>query len=530
MSFKALAPLAIAASLVLPASALAAECPVAPDPSALPDAAALKRMTTFEAQLGSRPTGSRAQARFVASLRMAMRAVPGVKLSEIPFRVNRWTARRSTLHLIVGGRRVRVPIAGPVPYSQRTPKRGVAGPLAFIDDAEPITSANAGGRVVVRPAPAGSVANALFFLPVVSYASYDPEHTIDPAGVFRGDFLNYNARVKDLRDAKAAGAKAILFVKDRPRRQLIGHYEPYEGTSWGVPGLFLGADEGKRLTDALAVGGAPRARVTLRVRRRKVRTPTLLATLPGQSPQKLVIESHTDGTNAAEDNGPVAMVAMARYFANLPLDCRPRTLQFAFSTAHFYQRVTSPTLRHGGSGELARRLDAEYDKGLVSAVVVLEHLGAIEYDGVPRKGGRPGVRLEPTGLRAIQFIAITPSPALVGAVDGVVRAYDMQRTLMLQGADAPGSTVPSHCSFGGEGTPYNQALLPTVAAIAAPQSLYDPPFGLEGIDFEVMREETLGFTELINRMQVMPQASVAGTVPLDRMRRAQGAEGCPSEN
>ena len=84
MSFKAVVPLAVAASLALPAVATGAECPVAPDPSALPDAAALKRMSAFEARLGSRPTGSRAQARFVASLRTAMRAVPGVSLSEIP--------------------------------------------------------------------------------------------------------------------------------------------------------------------------------------------------------------------------------------------------------------------------------------------------------------------------------------------------------------------------------------------------------------------------------------------------------------
>jgi hypothetical protein len=83
------------------------------------------------------------------------------------------------------------------------------------------------------------------------------------------------------------------------------------------------------------------------------------------------------------------------------------------------------------------------------------------------------------GLRAIQFIGITPSPALVAAVAEVVRNYNMERTILLQGADAPGSTVPSHCNFGGEGTPYNVHLLPTIGVISAPQSLYDPPFGME---------------------------------------------------
>jgi hypothetical protein len=163
-------------------------------------------------------------------------------------------------------------------------------------------------------------------------------------------------------------------------------------------------------------------------------------------------------------------------------------------------------------------------------VLVLEHLGAIDYEGFPRADGGPGEELRPTGLRAIQFIGVTPSPALVGAVGAVVQGYDMQRTIALQGADAPGATVPSHCNFGGEGTPYDQHLLPTIGVIAAPQSLYDPSFGLEGIDFEVMRSELLGYTELVNRLGTMPQAAIAGAIPAERAQRAAGGAGCPLEN
>jgi hypothetical protein len=179
---------------------------------------------------------------------------------------------------------------------------------------------------------------------------------------------------------------------------------------------------------------------------------------------------------------------------------------------------------------IAEQLDREYDDGTVSAVVVLEHLGALSYSAVPRRDGGPGQVLEQNGLREIQFVAVTPSPPLVRAVEDVVRKYDMQRTILLQGADAPGPHVPSHCSFGGEGTPYNQRLLPTVAAIAAPQTLYNPRFGMEGIDFQVMRDETLGYTELLHRMSTMSQADVAGAVVLDRERRRAGGETCPPEN
>ena len=531
--FGALAAVAVAllagagdAAAQLPA---AGGCPVAPDASAFPDAAALRQMNSI-IDHGVRPTGGAAQAAYIRWIRSRLRGVPGIELSELRFPIERRTAVSTTLKLRVGRTVRRIAIAGAIPDARGTSRRGAAGPLVEIPEDQPITAGNARGRIVLRPAPAGSVPTADFFLPVVSWATYDPNNQIDPTGTFYGDFINYNKRVADLRAAAAAGAKGLLFAKDLPRRQLIDHFEPYEGSAWGVPGAFLGADQGKRLRDALASGRGPTARITLRSRRKRVVTPSVLATIKGQSPERLVIDSHTDGTNAAEDNGPVAMVAMARYFAGLPAECRPRTIEFAFSTAHFYQRVANPQERHGGAGQLAAMLDRDYDKGTVSAVVVLEHLGALDYDAVPRGGGRPGQVLRQNGLRAIQFVAVTPSPSLVSTVRDVVQKYDMQRTIMLQGADAPGGTVPSHCSFGGEGTPYNVHLLPTVGAIAAPQSLYDPKFGLDSIDFDVMHSEMLGYTELLNRMASMSQPDIAGQVTLERRQRDAGGAPCPPEN
>jgi hypothetical protein len=506
-----------------------AQCPTAPDPAALPDAAALREMNAFVAGLGVRPTGSHAHVRYIGWIRRQLEAIPGVELSELEFPIERWSARRTKLVMSVAGRAVRLPVADAIPYCAPTSTRGVTAPLVLVPADQPIGAANASGRIVVRPAPAGSLPNAVFQLPIISWETYDPHGTIDPLATFYGDFIAYNNRVADLRNAAAAGAAGILFVKELPRSQVVDHYEPYEGTEWGVPGAFLGADEGKQITDALAAGAQPSARLVTRARVKHVVTPSVIATIPGQSAQRIVVDSHTDGTNAVEDNGPVAMVAMARYFAALPLECRPRTIQFAFSTAHFYQRVADPAVRDGGAEQLARQLDQDYDDGTVSVVLVLEHLGAIDYEPVARPDG-VGSTLEPSGLRAIQFIGVTPSPALVAAVGGVVRSYDMQRTILLQGSDVPGNTVPKHCSFGGEGTPYERHLLPTVGVIAAPTSLYDPAFGLEGIDFAIMHDELLGFTELVSRLGAMNQSDIDGDVPSERAERAAGAPACPEAN
>jgi hypothetical protein len=514
---------------VLPGLASAQGCPVAPDPSALPAAKTLKRWNGVIDD-GVRPTGSPAQHRYIRWIEDKLRGVEGVELSRIRHSIDRFTPRSTTLQLGKGKKAQRLAVAAPVPYAKPTGRQGVKAPLTFVPDEEAITAENSAGKIVLRHAPAGSIQQALLLLPVVSWGMYDPDGTIDPTENFYGDFINYNARVADLRAARQAGARGVIFYKDLPHRQVIDHYEPYEGERWRVPAVFVGADQGKRLADAISGGGEPTVRLTLRARFKRVSTRTVFATVAGQSPERIVVDSHTDGTNAAEDNGPVAMVGMARYFAQLPMECRPRTIQFAFVTGHFYQRIADPDKRHGGAGVVAEQLDRAYDEGTVSSVVVLEHLGALSYEAVPRTGGRPGDVLRQNGMREIQFVAVTQSPALVDTVDEIVRSYDMRRTIMLQGADAPGTTVPVHCSFGGEGTPYNQHLLPTVAAIAAPQSLYNPVFGLEGIDFNVMRDEMLGYTELLNRLGSMPQADVAGLVTVDRQRRAMGGEACPSEN
>jgi hypothetical protein len=518
------------AVVVRPAATQAAACPTTPDPRSLPSAATLERMNAFVARLGVRPTGSVAQMDYIAWIRRQLRGLRGVRLSELRFPINRWTASTTRLRIRAGAGAgwTTLPVADAIPYSKPTGSTGVTAPLSVIPDSEPITAGNARGRIVLREADAGSVSLAVFGLPIIAWDTYDPGATIKRSGSFLGDFIAYNDRVKDLRDAGAAGAKGILFVKNLPLSQIRGHYEPYEGIEWSLPGIFLGADQGQVISRAIGAGRPVTGRITVIARTRRVVTPSILATIRGVSPQRIVVDSHTDGTNAVEDNGPVAMVVMARYLDSLPARCLPRTVEFAFSTAHFYQRVASPSVRDGGAEQLAQRLDRDYPRGTVSVVLALEHLGARDYEQSPRGHGKPGYVLKPNGLRAIQFIGVTPSPPLLATVESVVRRYRMLRSVLLRGSDAPGNTVPAHCSFGGEGTPYEKHLLPTIGVISAPQYLYDPAFGLPAIDFGVMHSELLGYTDLVLRLGRMRQSDIAGQVTSERRERSAGAPACPS--
>src|SRR4051794_20233509 len=168
--------LACVGALACAAPALA-DCPVAPAPGALPDAAGLRSMNAFLGPLGARPTGSPQQRAYIDWIRHQVRAIPGVKLSEQNFTIDRWSAQATKLRIRVDGRPTVLPVADAIPYTRDSGSKGVAGPAAVIPDDQAITAANARGRVVVRHAPAGSVPMYDFLLPVVSWESYDPNQT-----------------------------------------------------------------------------------------------------------------------------------------------------------------------------------------------------------------------------------------------------------------------------------------------------------------------------------------------------------------
>jgi hypothetical protein len=242
----------------------------------------------------------------------------------------------------------------------------------------------------------------------------------------------------------------------------------------------------------------------------------LIGTLPGRSRERIVLASHTDGMNAVWDNGPTSILALAEYFAGLPRECRPRTLEFVLSTAHLH-------LSENGAHNYAHKeLDPAYDEGTVAFVIALEHLGAKEFLRVPRRG-RPGFELRSTGLSEPFVTFSHESPVSLQALMGSVIERDLRRTWILRGADAPQAGFPPHRSYGGEGGAYHGALLPTLAGITGPNTLYNPAFGLdELVDFRLMREQTMTFGDVVFKLQGLPRELIAGADTVYRAGRRLG--------
>lgn len=516
--------IALAACGLAPAAANAARCPTVADSDALVGAQALRGWNRAIDDFGVRTTGSRNHVRYVDWLERRFDSVPGMRVRSLRYRFHRWQARSASLRVDLGGRQRTLTPAAPVPYSRPAPASGPTAPLVYLPTETDITAANSAGKIVVRDLIGGSLPNSVF--EVVAWSIFDPRKTLDPDGIYKRDWLNGQPAV-DMAAAGEAGAAGLLFVHEFPRAEIGGHYRPYEGIHWKVPALHLGVDEGEQVKQAIAAGSAGAGRIVLNAETtRRTRTRTLVAKLDGPGRRRVIVETHSDGVNALWDNGSVPMLAIARYFAKLPRRCRPGPMEFVLTTAHLYQRLDGRS--HGAGDELyARQIDRAYDRGTVALVLALEHFGAYEWEALPRSGGRPGLTLRRTNRTEPSTTFVTESAILVSTLQRAVKRRNVERSLLLKGtALADDSHVPPYCSFGGEGTPYMRHLIPTVGFITAPWTLFSSAYGLEQIDFGLVRRQTLQFTDFLLGLRGVPQSKIAGKTTGYRKERKRGKATC----
>ena len=111
----------------------------------------------------------------------------------------------------------------------------------------------------------------------------------------------------------------------------------------GVPLVTISQDEGFRLRDILGQGKGVNIDLKLDIKNRKnVKTANLLARLPGVSTEEVVIAAHTDGFfQGAMDNaaGLASTLEMARHYAAMPREQRPRGLLFFIFPDHHHGEV-----------------------------------------------------------------------------------------------------------------------------------------------------------------------------------------------
>lgn len=512
----------------------ASGCPDVIDANSFASEQQLRDLNATIAGFGLRSTASLAEKRTIDWLEQGLREIDGVttRRSE-SWELRRWQpvpeaesgpgrslarAGRLTVSEPSGGEWP-MPVAGAVPYALPTGSRGTAAPLVYLPPGEVISAENARGKVVVRDVPKRPLPWALFA--AVSYF-FTPD--LLPELTSGGDYerpglATDGPLAAELIAAGRAGAAGMIHVFDVPRGQVSGYFDPHGGTHFRVPAVYVGVDEGERLKRLAADGGA--ARVAVLAETDRARTSNLIATLPGRSPERIVLHTTTDGNTWVIQNGGVGVLALARYLAALPLECRPRTFEFAFTSGHLHRS-------RDGVWPYAQGLDEDYDAGTVAFAFALGLMGTREILPVPRESA-PGRRLEFTG-KGEPFGWVTgESPPLFTAAVEATQRRKLDRTLVLRGIDPPGARVPPHCAFGGLGTHFHEHLIPTMQMISGPWSVWAPSFGERAVDFERMRRQLLAAGDTVLALDDLPRQTIAGPYLAYRAARTAGAPTCGGE-
>ena len=175
----------------------------------------------------------------------------------------------------------------------------------------------------------------------------------DRAGIFNSDTL-----------VTKAGAAMIVNVMGIPGN---AQFNP-EGAPAGadaVPTMTISQDEGFMLRDMIAAGQKVEISLKLDIERKQnLQSQNVIATLPGRSDEQVLIMSHTDAFfEGAMDNaaGMATAVDIARHYAAVPKEQRPRTMVFLATPDHH-------------SGETGRGYFIEhYDWSKVALIFNAEH-------------------------------------------------------------------------------------------------------------------------------------------------------------
>jgi hypothetical protein len=284
-----------------------------------------------------------------------------------------------------------------------------------------------------------------------------------------------------------AGAAGMIVTLDLSDAAAAGAYGPYGSPIHGMPGLLVGRDTGDALRRAAQ--DLPKTRLTLVASTEETSTDQLVGILPGDgsTDEVMILNSHTDGMNAFQENGGIGLVWLARYFSRLPRKRRlGRTLVFSAVSGHF----TGPALPQT-RGFIDRHPDLVER---AAASFTIEHLGCSEWTDDARG-------YYPTG-RNDMFVIWHSQTGIAGPVVESMIANDLRHSIALRPAGDYMIAV---------GTAFHAMGIPTVSSIVAPNYFVSWADGghLDKFMPERAELEVRWAADLITRLDSIPAAQLA---------------------
>lgn len=283
-----------------------------------------RREIDIVAQFKSRLTGSESHTKFVDYLEGELDAL-GLEVFSDHFEFEYNTPPSSPLSLVVDGKSLSPSMY--VPYSGNTGSDGVTGSLVRVAVPDSVSASPN------WTAAAGKIAWLDILNPPVDGAKALP---VWPGSQTWGQYAGIpatNPGVRNLTAAAAAGVKGVIYNwVNTSSLNVLGQYGPFKINYQGIPSIYV---TNQALEHVQAHEGSVCTIVSTGKLTQNVKTRTVYTIIQGTDlkHESVIISTHSDGTNAVEENGHIGLLAKARELAA----SKPRrTTILVFVTGHLH--------------------------------------------------------------------------------------------------------------------------------------------------------------------------------------------------
>ena len=352
---------------------------------------------------------------------------------------NRWSFERwqtsddaTNWSLVSDGQPVRVSHYDA--YSGSTGPAGITAPLLYYDHDDPPQSLK--DKIVVFPTkphpqpPFDDEYLMYYTFNDYEYRSEDPFAPlfsyVDPAESITFDTM-YQLQQQFHEIAMEGGAAGLIKVCDMAYDRTVGLYTFPVPTLHDMPGLILDRDAGAQVIADAKAG----KQATLRLEATIVPSEAmqLIAYLPGKdysTPQdeQILLVNHTDGPSITQDNGALGLLAIVKYFSNLPQGERERTLTIFLDCRHY---IPGMEPAHQAVSWLDKYPEA---REKIVAMIHIEHLGEMDYREVDG-------RIEAVGLPEQSYLWVRDNQRLIDMAILAAKTHDVRR-LQVVAPERPG--------------------------------------------------------------------------------------------
>ncbi len=434
---------------------------------------------------GSRLTGSKGHNAFIRWLKEEI-AEMQIPVFSDPFYFRRWEEKHSAIEIFDSDKRIQVPVSSAYPYSGQTDSEGIIQELVFVESIKDIPKTN--GKIAVF-----NVSNINFLPSEIAFdkrSVYPEDVVLDKK--YEGPVITSFVQCFYGIVSKLSKAKAVILIWKGLHDDMIeGQYLSFISDYQNIPVLWVNETNGKMVIDAAKRHKNARFVLDAEIEENTF-TESFYCIIEGKNKKEaVIINTHTDGTNCIEENGPVALLELMRNMTNTIPE---RTHIFLFTTGHF-RLPHFEDIRTGAFQSASRWLamhrelwDGKGDHFKCVANLTIEHLGCKEWresDGEYKYTGKPEIDLVYTGNRFMDKLYID-----------TVKGRSNIRTMTLRGHNA--------LHFG-EGQNFFTMGIPEISLVPAPYYLcvVSDSHEMEKFDIELMVCQTEIFAELIKKIEVI---------------------------